>query len=73
MTDLPELFGSMVFNETAMQERLPHDTYKALKKHLEDGTPLDRGIADIVANARDKRHALEEYFEERLNAQKEEA
>ena len=51
MSKIKELFGSMVFNEDAMRARLPHDTYKALKKHLEDGTPLDRSIADVVANA----------------------
>ena len=41
----------MVFNETAMRERLPKETFKALKKTMDEGTPLDQGVANIVANA----------------------
>lgn len=48
---LTELFGSMVFNDSVMQQRLPHDTYRQLKRILQDGGALDRSIADIVANA----------------------
>ena len=48
---LSELYGSMVFNDSVMQQRLPHDTYRQLKRILEDGGALDRSIADIVANA----------------------
>ena len=48
---LNELYGSMVFNDSVMQQRLPHDTYRQLKRILEDGGSLDRSIADIVANA----------------------
>src|SRR5574344_2618311 len=51
MPNVPELFGSMVFNQKVMQERLPKETFKALKKTLEDGTPLDIGIANAVAHA----------------------
>ncbi len=51
MSRINELFGSMVFNDSVMKDRLPHDTYKAFKKNLADGTPLDRSIADVVANA----------------------
>ncbi len=48
---IPELFGSMVFNDKAMKERLPKETYKALKKTMELGKSLDRTIANVVANA----------------------
>lgn len=51
MTKVPELFGSMVFGDAAMKERLPKDTYKALKKTIEDGKDLDIGVANVVANA----------------------
>ncbi len=50
-TTLPELFGSMVFNDKVMRERLPKDTYKALRKTIQLGKSLDRSIADVVANA----------------------
>ena len=39
MTMVPELFGSMVFNDKVMQERLPKSTYKALRKTMENGEP----------------------------------
>ncbi|GAE90240.1 glutamine synthetase III [Acetivibrio straminisolvens] len=48
---LTEVFGSNVFNDAAMRERLPKPAYKALKKTIDEGTPLDRDIAEIVANA----------------------
>ena len=48
---IPEIFGSMVFNESVMKERLPKDTYKALKRTREQGEPLDPQVANIVANA----------------------
>ncbi|MDR3766981.1 MAG: glutamine synthetase III, partial [Butyricicoccus sp.] len=48
---VPELFGSMVFNEAAMKERLPKETYKALKRTMTEGTALDPQIAGVVANA----------------------
>lgn len=51
MSKIPELFGSLVFNETVMKERLPKDTYKALKKTMEDNKPLDLSMANIIANA----------------------
>lgn len=51
MSNISEVFGSMVFNDQVMKERLPNNTYRTLKKTIENGTPLDRGIADIVANA----------------------
>ena len=51
MTMVPELFGSMVFNDKVMQERLPKSTYKALRKTMENGEPLDITVANVVANA----------------------
>jgi glutamine synthetase len=49
--NVPKLFGSMVFNDQVMKERLPKDTYKALKKCIAEGTQLDMPIAHVVANA----------------------
>jgi len=46
-----DIFGSNVFNDVVMRERLPKATYKALKKTIEAGLSLDPAIADIVANA----------------------
>lgn len=51
MRDVPSMFGSMVFNDTIMQERLPKETYKALKKTITGGTHLEREVANVVANA----------------------
>ena len=51
MLNLPELFGSMVFGDTAMKERLPKETYRALKKTIEEGNPLDSALANVVANS----------------------
>ncbi len=51
MTNVPELFGSMVFNQKTMQARLPKETYKALKKTLDDGVPLQLDVANVVAHA----------------------
>lgn len=51
MNKIPELFGSMVFNDDAMKERLPKETYKALKNCIMKGKPLDLSIANVVANA----------------------
>ena len=51
MTNVPGIFGSDVFNESVMRERLPKTTYKQLKKTIEDGVPLDKDLANVVANA----------------------
>ena len=51
MNDVPNLFGSMVFNDTVMQARLPKDSYKALKKAILQGTHLELDVANVVANA----------------------
>ena len=50
MAKVPELFGSMVFNDQTMQERLPRATYKALKKTIQNGEPLDESVANVVAS-----------------------
>ena len=49
--DVSTIFGSMVFNETVMQERLPKEIFKSLKQTMEEGTALDLTVANSVANA----------------------
>ncbi len=51
MNHIPELFGSKVFNDAAMQKYLPQSTYEALKNTVSDGLPLDKDIATSVADA----------------------
>ena len=51
MKDIPELFGSMVFNDKVMEERLPADVYAALKSTIAEGRPLQLDIANVVAAA----------------------
>ncbi|MCI5970672.1 MAG: glutamine synthetase III [Oscillospiraceae bacterium] len=51
MSSVSDIFGSYVFNNTVMREKLPKETYKALKKTINDGEPLDIHVANIVANA----------------------
>jgi len=51
MASVTELFGSMVFDDRKMQERLPRTTYKSLKKTVQNGEPLDISVANAVANA----------------------
>jgi glutamine synthetase len=48
---ISELFGSNVFNERVMRERLPRNVYKAFKQTLDGKTPLDPAVADVIANA----------------------
>lgn len=48
---LSEVFGSSVFNDVVMRERLPKLTYKALKRTIDEGTPLEPQVAEVVANA----------------------
>ena len=50
MSNIPELFGSLVFNDSVQQKRLPHDTYKRLREIMATGEPLDPAVADVVAN-----------------------
>ena len=49
--DVPKIFGSNVFNDRTMKERLPKETYKALKKTIQQGLPLASDVANVVANA----------------------
>lgn len=51
MCNISEVFGSMVFNDQVMKERLPKETYRAFKKCIENDQPLERSIADVIANA----------------------
>src|SRR5690349_1276201 len=51
MADISEIFGSNVFNLKTMKERLPKDTYRALKKTMDEGAPLTVEVANVVANA----------------------
>ena len=51
MSKLNEIFGSNVFNDNVMKERLPKATYKALKKTIQEGTELKLEVADVVASA----------------------
>ena len=48
---VPEIFGSMVFNDDVMRERLPKEVYKSLTKTMATGKPIDKSVADVVANA----------------------
>ena len=51
MTTVTEIFSSMVFDDTVMQERLPKDTYKKLYKTIKTGSRLETGVAEVVASA----------------------
>ena len=51
MAAIQEIFASLVFNDHVMRERLPKETYKALKKTISVGKPIDKSIADVVASA----------------------
>jgi glutamine synthetase len=48
---IPKVFGSYVFNDAAMRERLPKDVYKSLKKSIDGNEPLDHAVANVIANA----------------------
>ncbi len=50
MNKIGEIFGSYVFSDRIMRERLPKDTYKALKKTITDGKRLDASITNVVAS-----------------------
>ena len=51
MDKVSELFGSKVFNDSVMAERLPEDTYDILKRAIKEGKGIDSSIADTVASA----------------------
>ncbi|MFT3982315.1 MAG: glutamine synthetase III [Lachnospiraceae bacterium] len=48
---IPEIFGSMVFNDAIMRDKLPKDIYKSLRKTIADGKDLDITVANVVAIA----------------------
>lgn len=52
--NLPERFGSKVFNDSVQKETLPNEVYKALRATIETGKPLDTSIAGSVASAMKK-------------------
>ena len=58
METVSDYFGSMVFNDDVMKERLPKDVYKALRRTVDEGKDLDINVANSVANAM-KNWALE--------------
>ena len=51
MESVEDYFGSLVFNDDVMRERLPKDVYKALRRTVDEGKDLDINIANAVANA----------------------
>ncbi len=51
MANLNSLFGSRVFNDSVMKERLPKETYISLRDTISEGKELDLSVANIVANA----------------------
>ena len=51
MKNIPDLFGSMVFNDDVMRAKLPKDIYKALKKTMLQGIHLELDVANVVASA----------------------
>jgi len=51
MKDIPNIFGSLVFNDKVMRERLPKETYRVLKNTIAKGRHLELDVAHIVANA----------------------
>ncbi len=51
MNNIPEMFGSLVFNREVMKERLPEEVYKSLKHTIQRGDDLDITVANIVAEA----------------------
>ncbi|MEG0072229.1 MAG: glutamine synthetase III [Raoultibacter sp.] len=59
MAKVSENYGSMVFNDFTMQERLPSATYKSLAQTIKEGKPLDLEVANVVA------HAMKEWAIER--------
>ncbi len=51
MNNIPEMFGSLVFNREVMKERLPEEVYKSLKHTIQRGDDLDITVANVVAEA----------------------
>ena len=51
MVNVPKLFGSLTFNERVMKDRLPAKTFRTFRKMVEEGLPLTRELADMMAYA----------------------
>ncbi len=51
MSTVTEAFGSLVFNDATMKEKLPKETYKAMQRTIKNGKHLDLEVANVVANA----------------------
>ncbi|HIZ84581.1 MAG TPA: glutamine synthetase III [Firmicutes bacterium] len=51
MNTVTQVFGSNVFSDAVMKERLPKETYKQLQRTIKDGRHLDNAVANVVANA----------------------
>lgn len=51
MTNIPELYGSMVFNDSVMRAKLPKEIYKSLRRTISRGKQIDVSVADAVASA----------------------
>lgn len=51
MSNIPEIYGCMVFNDAVMRQRLPRDVYKSLTYTIQTGKTIDVSIANVVANA----------------------
>ena len=51
MKNVPEIFGSSVFNDSVMKARLPKETYRLLRRTMAEGKHLDLSVANVVANA----------------------
>ena len=51
MKNIPEIFGSSVFNDSVMKARLPKETYRLLRRTMAEGKHLDISVANVVANA----------------------
>lgn len=51
MNKISKLFGSLVFNDALMREKLPKDTYNSLQSHINDGKPLSLETANVIASA----------------------
>jgi glutamine synthetase len=48
---MDDIFGSNVFDDTVMRQRLPKETYRALHRTMDEGRRLDAEVASVVANA----------------------
>ncbi len=51
MNNVTEIFGSLVFNDTVMKERLPQEIYEKLRRTIDEGEAMSAETADVVANA----------------------